>query len=112
MTIEDLIRGAVRDELRTVVREEVRAAVEGIHGPPVVGEFVSVKDAAKIAGVNPATVRAWIHRGALGQFGGGRVIRVKVSELHTYLGRQTGKPSSEDEVEQRAQDILSKNRSK
>lgn len=101
--LTELIRGVVREEIRLALREvEVRkpsrTSEETI-------EFVTVKRAAKIASVHPATVRSWLSDGKLKPYRAGRVFRVKIADLEAFLARDHDKSSPID-IEKRATEIL------
>ncbi len=70
----------VTDALRTVVREEFGRAAPG-----VAEEFLSVAQAARLAGIAAGTIRAWMMEGKLRRYHAGRVLRVKRSELEQLL---------------------------
>jgi hypothetical protein len=57
--LEEVVRFIIRDEVRRAVREEVRAALAEARGAVQPdNEFLTVKDAASLAQVSAATVRA------------------------------------------------------
>ena len=77
----------ITEAVRQVVREELSRA------PGRTG-YLSVQDAAAIAGVIPGTIRSWINAGRLRRYQAGRHVRVKRSELDALLGA----PSSVERV--------------
>ena len=98
------------NELRRIIREEVRAAIraERPTSEPSSDErvYVSVPEAARIAGVHDQTIRKWIRDGLLGEYrAGARQLRVKLHELETYLGRK-GAPAPTIDIKARALELL------
>ncbi len=90
--------------VRTVLREEIPALVMHDRSKPtVVGtEFVTMKEAARIASVSYSTIRGWVASGRLPIIGDGRTIRVRLSALEAALrGREhqrTSRPADEQAV--------------
>jgi excisionase family DNA binding protein len=76
---EDALRALIREAVREAVREELAAR------PAAPGEYVSVADAARIAAVSPGTVRDWLRAGRLTTYQAGRVKRLRVADLETFL---------------------------
>lgn len=61
---------------------------------PQVALAVSLQEAADLIGVHVNTVRREINRGNLAAVRIGRVLRVRVAEIHAYLKRnETRRPS-------------------
>lgn len=76
----DAIRVALRAEIRSIIREELaRLATPE--------EYLSIRGAADLAGVVPATVRRWVREGKLARHGAGRHLRVRRAELEEFLRR-------------------------
>lgn len=73
------LRDIIRDEIRAALRDEVRKT------PANAGEYLSVAKAAEIASIAPQTIRRWIGEGRLAGYNAGRVIRVRRSELESFL---------------------------
>ena len=72
--------------LRALVSEEVRRALrEELSRMPSQDEFLPVTDAARIAAVHADTIRAWIAMGRLVRYSAGRELRVKQSNLESFL---------------------------
>jgi excisionase family DNA binding protein len=76
---ETALRDIIRDEVRTAIRQELGKK------PVTAGDYVSVVEAANIASVQGQTIRAWIRSGRLTEYKAGRVLRVRRSELETFL---------------------------
>jgi excisionase family DNA binding protein len=57
--------------------------------PPGRGEVLTVKEAAAVARVSPATIRRWCRHGYLAAFqvGRGAAIRIPAAELRALLTR-------------------------
>src|SRR5262249_34795827 len=103
-----------REAVREVVRDELRAFGEKLPTPlaqPNAGpsttapEFVTIKHAARLVEVHPATIRSWIREGSLGRHWAGSSPRVKLAELYAYLGRESGQ-HVDDDLDDRATAIL------
>jgi len=113
--LEDIIRSMLRDEVRSAVRDELRSAFEEALRTvkPTSGqEFLSVKEASRVAGVSAGTVRTWIQKGHLRRFGEGRVVRIRREELIQWLASGDGRSGAEDvSWEQQAAAILGRRRS-
>lgn len=111
-TLDEALRAAVRE----AVREELLAlqavqppapAAPPTHTPSAASrEYVSTAEAAQIAGVRPATVRAWIRQGHLRGLRAGRLVRVRLDELRAYLARATNDREGVIDLDARARDIL------
>ena len=63
-------------------REETRSHVHREGGSDT---YLAIVDAAKLAGVHEATIRAWISRGDLPGYRAGRHRRVKRAELERFM---------------------------
>lgn len=76
--------------LQDMVREEVaRVRAELAPARPVATEaWLTTAEAAAMAKVRPATIRAWIAQGLLGDYRAGRLVRVKRDELAAYLAAE------------------------
>lgn len=78
---------------RRVVREELREALAG--GAPSPGaELLTYAQAAKFAGVAPATIKKWVGSGRLKAFGSRRSRRVRLEDLRAAL-EQPAAPSDQ-----------------
>ena len=78
MTLDEVLRTLVRDEVRRVLREE---ALPREREPDHADEFMTVKGAAAMARVSIGTVRSWISKGLIRVYGEGRVLRVRRDEF-------------------------------
>jgi excisionase family DNA binding protein len=66
--------------------------------PPADAEYLTVAQAAQLANVADATIRAWTKRGALPRHGRGRVFRIRRVELEAFLkGPPEDRPPDPDE---------------
>jgi excisionase family DNA binding protein len=87
MTIEgqirDVVKEVVREELRSALRDSVGALVKPEHDT---SDFLTIADAAKLAGVHDATIRTWIRKGELRGHRAGSHHRVRRSELEAFMG--------------------------
>lgn len=70
--LEEMVRRIVREELERLSRAEE-------------DRFLTVLDAAEHVSVSVSTVRRWIADGSLPSFGGGRLLRVRRSDLGSCL---------------------------
>ena len=78
----ELMRDVVRDEVRSALAESrPRQAATTAPGEP----YLSVANAAKLADLAPNTIRTWIRDGRLPAHRAGRVLRVRRSELESFL---------------------------
>lgn len=82
MSVDAALRHIVRDEVRKVLEEERQRSAPA---PAIPSEFLTVRAAAGIAGVHPATLRTWIHDGRLPTHRAGRHLRVLRGELEKLL---------------------------
>jgi excisionase family DNA binding protein len=80
---EAALRALIATEVRKVIREELAYGTAIGSGD----DYVSVKEAARIASVATETVRDWISKGSLRRYHAGRVLRVRRSELDAQLAR-------------------------
>lgn len=88
--IDVAIRDAVRDVVREVVREEIRIALrewtpQATLKTEIGDGFLSIAEAAKLAHVHEATIRAWIGKGVLRGFRAGRHHRLKRADLERFM---------------------------
>ncbi len=111
----DAIERLIFEAVRTAVRESVPdigpavaaalkhagAAHEG--GAAVV--YVPVKEAARLMSAHPATVRKLIADGKLCRFSVEGQLRVRVSDLHAYMARESDGAATVS-VDDRAREIL------
>ncbi len=112
MLLDEAMRAMLRDEVRTVVREELRSALDEIRtsAPGTSEEFLSVKKAAALAGVCPATVRGWLRQGHLKQYGTARLPRIRRAEFVTFLAHPPRFETQPASIEAQAEALLSRRR--
>jgi DNA-directed RNA polymerase specialized sigma24 family protein len=78
---------SIEDELREFVRREARAVFEEMlaerHTAEVLSDarFLSIKEAARISGHPEGTLRKWLQRGTLRNYGRHRAPRVRLAEI-------------------------------
>ena len=91
------------------MREEVRAALAEARGavqPDT--EFLTVKDAASLAQVSAATVRAWVQSGHLPCLRTGRLWRIRRDQFLSFLERGPSPADATLSLEERATRILAR----
>ena len=81
---EDRLRELMENAVRKVLREE-RSRTRAPSAADDV--FLSIGEAARLASVAAGTLRAWISSGKLRRYSGGRVLRIRRSELLEFLER-------------------------
>ena len=100
MTLEEHIREVVRTELRAMLAELKQVLQERRADD----RYLSVANAAAHAEVHPDTIRGWFKTGLLPAHHAGRELRVKLSELETFMrtgvGTKAKRPSIEEEATQ------------
>ena len=101
--LDGLLREVAREAVAegfAVFKREIRQLTEEWRTPssPVAtAEYVSVKQAAKTAGVHDSTVRGWIKAGKLKAYQPEpRILRVRIDELHALMAG--GNAGSDGEV--------------
>ncbi len=82
-SFEEILAATVRVAVREEVRSAVREALEEVKPPH--SDYLSVVEAADIAGVSTKTVRAWIKDRKLTPGHAGREHRVRRDELVRLL---------------------------
>ena len=94
------LNAALRAVLDEALREMVRELIEPyLASQPVPADrYLSVPDAAKLLGVSDGTVRSWIRQGKLRRYGCGRVLRVRLSELHDVMFCGSNETPDSDEA--------------
>jgi excisionase family DNA binding protein len=98
--IREAVREVVREEIRLAVREELARIRLDAEAGSRADTYLSVGEAAKVMGVHPGTVRAWIRDGQLPQHRAGRHYRVRKSELEAFA--RSLPPKEAEEIEKRA----------
>jgi excisionase family DNA binding protein len=103
-SLELTLRRLVEDSVREVVREEVRAAlvehsktvevaaqrIVSTGETDVSAPWLTTKQAAELAGVQPSTIRSWIENQGLSAHrpGGARQYRISRQELDEFMLKQ------------------------
>jgi len=106
VTIEDAIAAAVRREIEPLAREltALRAKLEQLTAPTTIDRQLTIVEAARLAGVKPRTMRAWLDQGRIrSQKVGGRARRISESALRAFLAEGA---QANDVVEAAAQALL------
>jgi excisionase family DNA binding protein len=85
--VRDVVREVVREEVRLVLREEI-AGMRGQTAASGACEYLAVSEAAEVAGVHEATIRAWIAQGQLPGHRAGRHHRVRRDELQRFMSSE------------------------
>lgn len=86
MSFEDALRSIIQEELAALKREiltELRRTQTAAVTPTAA--YLTTEEAAEIARVTPATIREWVHVGALRERRSGQRLLISASELHAYL---------------------------
>lgn len=112
MSCDKTLDLAFRELVRDVVREEIRAALEKPGPPPSAnanGDYLSVGEAARVAGVAEGTIRSWCRQGRLVPYRAGRVYRVKRGDLEMFL-RGSGVQAAFVDLDARASELLARAR--
>lgn len=108
--LRELVRDVVREELRSLLEHPVVQPGEEERQPTGTDEYCSLKRAAELADVHPATIRTWIREGHLIGYRAGTSLRIKRRELDAYLARGIRQPSPPVDLDERAADILARSR--
>jgi excisionase family DNA binding protein len=102
MTLDEVIRQVVREEVRTVVREELgalREAAPAEPGPERATELLDVAGVAKLCHATAGTVRTWIQSGRLAARKAGHRYLVRPVDVERFLSaRLAGEPDVEGQV--------------
>lgn len=85
-SVSAAVRDVVREEVRSVLREETRSHADRAGSSDT---YLAIVDAAKLAEVHEATIRAWISRGDLPGYRAGRHRRVKRAELERFMASRS-----------------------
>lgn len=88
-TIEEQIATAVAVKVNESMRAMLRELLVEVR-PSLVGDYITVKEAARISGFHPSTIRKWIRMGRLPRHGTGRQLRVRRDELDRLLAADPG----------------------
>lgn len=80
------------EQLRDLMREVIREELGQRDG------YVTIREAAQVARVHPATIRDWIREGHLPRHAAGRRPRVLLSELRALLANPPGSKPKADLV--------------
>lgn len=104
---ERALRQLIADEVRRVVREEL-AAQRGVTSPA--RGYLSIPAAADHTGIHPGTLRRWINSGALPARKAGRVWRLRIEDLESFLARNQAEGEGVIDLAKRAEELLAKAR--
>lgn len=110
--LEAALTELVRDALREVIMAEVVPLVAKLpasipNGKPEGGEYLTPREAAALAGVQPETIRDWVRKGRLKRNSAGRHLRIGRGDLVAYLTGGAGVLTSGD-INARVAAVLSK----
>jgi excisionase family DNA binding protein len=111
--LRELVRDIVRDELRIAVRElSQQPQVPSL--PAAEARYLSAHQAAEIAGVTAATIRDWVRKGELRGSRAGRLLRIKNSDLESYLERalEPTKGAQDLDIDARVAEMLEEERTR
>lgn len=109
MSIDDAVRRAVNEAVAPVLDElrSVNAALRHAARGKVEREYLDTDEAAELARVRPATIRAWLKQGRLQRYGSGRRLLIRASEIHELLAPESADPIDEAvEAELRSMRVL------
>ena len=105
--IAEIVRKSVREAVSELQGELVAAVREARVSPASYGqEYITVKEAARIMGAHPSTVRKLVAAGKLSRYSVEGQLRIKVADLHAYLAREP-QPGPPIDLDRRALEILS-----
>lgn len=109
-TIRETVHRAVADEMADLRRaiDALKASIQANAPAAAPLEYASADEAAAIAGVRPQTVRRWIGRGLLRGHRAGRLLRVRVDELRTFLATNAARPTDPPDDELLARRLFGK----
>jgi excisionase family DNA binding protein len=93
-SLEEALRAAIRAELNALFEERIRPLLEARQpdatqvraGVPM---YASTADAAKMVGVSPGTVQAWVREHRLRGHKAGRLLRIKIQDLQAFMTQAT-----------------------
>ncbi len=85
MTLDDMLRGILRDEIRAVVREELKSQLPAKQAAPPSGALLRTEDVAATCQVEPDAVRSWIRSGRLVARKAGGHYLVRPADLERFL---------------------------
>ena len=77
----------IEDELREIIRAEARAVFKEMFAecrtapPQATSRYLTVKEAAYLSSHPEGTIRAWLHKGTLKNYGRHRAPRVRLSDI-------------------------------
>lgn len=99
MTFEETITAVIDRAVSEAVRRELRAHAETQAGSAGAG-YLSVEEAARIAGVHPATIREWVKTGLLPRHQAGRHLRILRTDLDRFMasGKSDGEETRVDDI--------------
>lgn len=85
MSFEDALRSIIQEELAALKREILTELRRTQAAATPTAAYLTTEEAAEIARVTPATIREWVHVGALRERRSGQRLLISASELHAYL---------------------------
>jgi hypothetical protein len=109
MPFDDAIRSMLREEIRAAMREELRALLPELRGSRVLDDFLSAREAAQVARVSPATIRAWLRRAELKRYGTVRLPRIRREDLIRFMASQVQRETEQPRtIEEQAASIFAR----
>jgi excisionase family DNA binding protein len=106
----------IREEVEGVVQELLVARLGDISAQLTAGDhdddnrYLTTTEAAAIAGVQPGTIRDWIQRGVLPERRAGRLLRVRLRDLHGCMASESTGKSEPIDLNAKATEILRRQR--
>jgi excisionase family DNA binding protein len=90
---EDGLRAIIAEEIGKALHR-VTASTGGADRP--IEQYLPVAEAARMAAVAPATIRAWMDDGRLARYHAGRELRVRRAELEALLRTSPKDPGASE----------------
>jgi excisionase family DNA binding protein len=109
MSLEETLRGIVREEVRSALRELLPVSAPKTVGATP-GAYISTAEAGALADVLPDTVRDWIAQGKLPGYRAGREWRVRRDELEALMAHGAERAPAAVDLKKMARDLLTKHR--
>jgi excisionase family DNA binding protein len=98
--LRQLVREAIREELAEL-EKRLKVMLEAAQ-PSAATVYLTTEQAAKIASVEPDTIRQWVKDGHVKRYGHGR-LRVKAADLEAYLERRSVRAVAPEDIQARVE---------